>query len=400
VKVAYFDLSNGVSGDMVLAALVEAGAPVSILKKELKKLPLTGYAIRSAQIERMHLAATKIDVHVSAKVKRSDPRFSDIRKMLKGSSLSPSVKKKSLAIFERLGRAEAFVHGTTLNKVKFHEIGAVDSVIDIVGSVIAFDHLEIEEIYASAFYTGSGSVSMHHGTLPLPSPATAKLLEGYPVHFNVRPGEMTTPTGAAIITTLAKTIGASTSFNVRATGRGAGSMESCQMPNILRVFIGEKTGSSEADEVYVIETNIDDMPGEVYGIIFDRLFHAGALDVFASAITMKKSRPAYLLSVIAEAKDRARLEEMILRETSTFGVRSYPVMRRKLARAAKMVMTPFGKVRVKTGILNGRLIKAAPEYEDCRRIAESRRIPFIRVYMTALKGAERLFGTNRLTGQD
>ena len=387
VKVAYFDLSNGVSGDMILAALVEAGMPLAILKRELKKLPVSGYKLKCTQIERMHLAATKIDVVLSSRRGHKDRGFSEIQRVLKGSNLSDRVKKRSLAIFERLGRAEAFVHGTTLSKVRFHEIGATDSIIDIVGSVIAIEHMGIDEICASEFYTGSGSVSMHHGTMPLPSPATAKLLEGYPVHFNVRPGEMTTPTGAAIITSLAKSIGTKSSFIIEAVGRGAGSIKSDRMPNILRVFVGKKASSSEADEVYVIETNIDDMPGEVYGIIFERLFEAGALDVFASAITMKKSRPAYLLSVITEEKNLASLEEIILRETSTFGVRTYPVLRRKLARAHKVVTTSLGRIGVKIGMMDGKVIKSVPEYEDCRKLAQKHKVPFIKVYIDALKSA-------------
>ena len=389
MKIAYFDLSSGVSGDMILAALIDSGTPLGFLKKELKKLPVTGYRLKCSAVKRMQLEGQKLDVIVSSREGHSHRGFSDIKRIINGSKLSKHLKKNCLAVFERLARAEAFVHGTTFGRVKFHEVGAVDSIVDIAGTVIALDYLGVEKIYASAFSTGSGFVSVGHGKMPLPAPATARLLEGYPVRFNVRSGEMTTPTGAAIVTTLAKEVGGKPSFKLLATGKGAGTYESKELANILRIFIGKSRTNFESDEVFIIETNIDDMSGEVYGILFDRLFEAGALDVYAVPIIMKKSRPAYLLAVIAEERDRSILEEMILRETSTFGVRSYPVSRRKLRRDYKRVRTRLGTVRLKIGILDNEPIKMAPEYEDCRRLAEKHGIPFIDVYAMVLKAAGR-----------
>jgi len=388
LKIAYFDLSNGASGDMILAALIDAGAPLDFLKKQLKKLPVAGYRLKWGSVRRMQLEAKKLDVLVSLGEKHSHRGLSDIRRIISASKLSERVKKKSLAVFQKLARAEAFVHGTSPLRVKFHEVGAVDSIVDIVGAVIALDYLGVEKIYASAFSTGSGFVSVAHGRMALPAPATAKLLEGYPVRFNVRGGEMTTPTGAAIITTLADRVGGSPSFKVLVSGSGAGAYQSKELPNILRVFIGESRADFESDEVFVIETNIDDMSGEVYGVLFEELLKAGALDVYAIPVTMKKTRPAYLLSVIADEEKKPLLEEMILRETSTFGVRSYPVSRKKLGRDYKKAKTPLGTVRIKRGILNGKPVKMVPEYEDCRRLAEKHRVPFIDVYAMALKAAK------------
>jgi uncharacterized protein (TIGR00299 family) protein len=394
VKIAYFDLSGGVSGDMILGALVDAGVPLSLLRKELKKLPVTGYKLTSGTVKRKNLEARKVDVVISGTEKSAHRKFADVKRIIDRSTLLKPLKEKCLSIFGNLARAEAFAHGTTPGRVTFHEVGAVDAIVDVAGAVIALDALEVKRVYASAFSTGSGFVSTAHGRMPVPSPATAKLLEGHPVRCNVRRGEMTTPTGAAVITTLAAEIGAKPSFRLLKTGRGAGTHQSKELPNILRVLIGETADASESDEVFVIETNIDDMTGEVFGVLFDRLLEAGALDVCAVPVMMKKSRPAYLLSVIADETKKTALEKMILKETSTFGVRSWRVSRKKLHRSHKSVRTRLGKVRLKVGVMDGRAVKAIPEYEDCRKLSKKHGVPFIDVYTMAVRAAGALRETD------
>jgi uncharacterized protein (TIGR00299 family) protein len=374
---------------MILGALVDAGLDLAALENELKKLGLDGYELAAEPVKRHGIGGTKLNART---VSHSHARrhLSDIRAMIGGSSLSEPVKSGALAVFVRLAEAEARVHRVSAEEIHFHEVGALDAIIDIVGAAAGIELLGIDEVHCSRLTTGYGHVDCAHGRLPVPAPATAELIRGFPSQAGDVERELLTPTGAAILTTLSRSFGPRPCFRVTSTGYGAGALDLESQPNLLRVFLGEDGAGPEQDQVWVVETNLDDMPAQAIGFVSERLFQAGALDVFCAPVQMKKSRPAVLLTVIVDLEHLEAVETLLLEETTTFGVRRALADRRKLAREVVAVETAHGTVRVKLGRMGGRLVKASPEYEDCRRIAEETGLPFNRVYDLAAREAGRL----------
>ena len=364
MKICYFDAFSGISGDMTVGALVDAGADSGELVHLLDGLK-TGAEVRVEKTKRAGLAASKFIVKAEdAKKHRHLPH---ILQMIGHAELTEAARKNASAVFQRLAEAEASVHGVAIEKVHFHEVGAIDSICDIVGACAAFSLLGVDSIYCSAINVGSGTVQTEHGVLPVPAPATAALLKGLPVYSRGPAVELTTPTGAAIVAALGVGFGALPPMRIAATGYGAGDRDFPGQPNVLRVLIGEGTVASEATEVAVIEANIDDATPQILGYAMERLLEAGALDVTLAPILMKKNRPGTLLSVIARPADRERLCAVLLRETPTLGVRLYAAERRVKQRRFEEVIV-FGQC-VKIKIAEDGAF--APEYDDCRRLADA-----------------------------
>jgi|MudIll2142460700_1097286.scaffolds.fasta_scaffold10372_2 hypothetical protein len=386
MTIAYFDCFSGISGDMTLGALVDAGLPIDVLRQELAKLDLPGYTLSSEQVRRSGLAATKVHVVLDEK-EQPARRLADIQRIINSSSLSPVVKQKSLSIFQRLAEVEAKVHGTTPDKVHFHEVGAVDALVDIVGSIIGLEHLGVTEIIGSPVNVGAGTVHTAHGKLPVPAPATAGLLIGIPLYSSSITFELTTPTGAAIISTLASSFGPLPRMKIDRIAYGAGNKDLPGQPNVLRLMIGELATPYEEDTSVVIETNIDDMNPQLYDHLIELLMAKGAHDVYLTPIIMKKGRPAILLSALTDATHSDALLDTIFRETTSIGVRIQEVERKKLSREILTVETAYGKVRVKISKQGDEVMTVTPEYEDCRRIAEEKQVPLKDI----MEEAKRLF---------
>lgn len=339
-KIAYFDCFAGISGDMCLGALVDAGVNLSDIKKELKKLPIQNYSLKSEKVLRCGISATKVDVIIKkqSRVERqaSSVRWKDIEKVIKSSSLSEKIKQKGLHIFKKLFESEARVHGEQFYKVHLHELGGIDCLVDIFGTLIGLDILGIEKIYVSSINLGSGKVKTDHGMLPVPAPATAELLKGYPVYSSEIPFELTTPTGAAIISGMNADPYSLSKITIEKIGYGAGNKDIANMSNTLRILIGKEANAGESEGfVTVIETNIDDMNPQFYEYVMERLFKAGALDVFLENIIMKKGRPAVKLTVISEESDIDKLSSILFQETTTIGLRFYKAHRKTLDREIK-----------------------------------------------------------------
>ena len=374
MTIAYFDCFSGISGDMTLGALVDAGLPIEVLRSELAKLNLPGYTLSSEKVIRSGLSATK--VHVVLDEKEQPARhLADISRIINGSTLSPVAKQKSMAIFQRLAEVEAKVHGTTPDKVHFHEVGAVDAMVDIVGSVIGLEQLGITEIIGSPLNVGSGTVHTSHGKLPVPAPATAELLKGTPLYSSSITMELTTPTGAAIISTLAASFGPLPQMTMGRIAYGAGNKDIPGQPNVLRLMIGEPVSAYEEDTSIVIESNIDDMNPQVYGHLIDTLMARGAHDAYLTPIIMKKGRPAILLSVLTDKAKSTEMLDTIFRETTSIGVRIQEVGRKKLSREVREIETPYGKVRFKISKMGDEVLTFTPEYEDCKKIADEKQVP-------------------------
>jgi pyridinium-3,5-bisthiocarboxylic acid mononucleotide nickel chelatase len=374
MTIAYFDCFSGISGDMTLGALVDAGVNIDALRAELAKLDLDGYKITAEKVRRSGIAATKVNVIIDNK-EHEARHLSDILLKISRSPLSGTVKHSSEKIFTRLAEAEAKVHGTTIDKVHFHEVGAVDSIVDIVGSVIGLELLGISQIMTSTVNVGSGTVTTSHGLLPIPAPATAELLRGIPFYESSVKFELTTPTGAAIINTLGTSFGRLPAMSIDRIGYGAGDKDFTGMPNVLRIMIGEPAAAYEEDVSTLIETNIDDMNPQTCGYIIEKLMQQGAQDAYLAPIMMKKGRPAVLLSVLT---DRPRMDAVLntlFRETTSIGVRIQEVGRKKLSREIKEVHTIYGKINIKISRHGNEVLTATPEYEDCRKIAEEKKIP-------------------------
>ena len=382
MKVAYFDCFSGISGDMILGALIDLGMDINFLKKELKKIKIDEYTIQAKKILKKKNKAVKIDVITKSEENKSRA-LSDIIQLIGNSRLDEDVKEKSRKIFYRLGKAESKIHGVSINKIHFHEVGAVDAIIDIVGAVIGIKKLKIEKIYSSSLNVGKGFIKSEHGLLPIPAPATAELLKGIPVYNNKIEKELVTPTGAAIITTLADGFDDMPEIKIENIGYGAGTFD-LEQPNVLRIFLG-KIEDNKIDIINIIETNIDDMSPEYYDAIMEKLFENNALDVYLTNILMKKNRPTVKLTVLSEVKDTENLSRIILEETSTFGVRIYKANRKKIEREFRKIKTKYGIVKIKLGKLNGKIIKKYPEYEDCKRIAKREKIPIRKVYEEVIK---------------
>lgn len=389
MKIAYFDTIAGMSGDMTLGAFVSAGVPFDALDAELKKLNLGGFELQASHITRSGIVATKIDVIISEQPKYHR-HLKDINALIEGSSLSQTVKERAKKIFYEVAVAEAVVHRSTLEKIHFHEVGAIDSLVDIVGTSICIDFLGIQGIYSSPVRLGSGGfVNTQHGTMPVPTPATIEILKHYPTVLTDIPFELTTPTGAAIIKALSRGTLSLERLRIEAIGYGAGTKELDQVPNLLRVLVGELEPEMHADDIVSLETNIDNMNPELYPYIIEQLLAAGAHDAYMIPIIMKKGRPGILLSVLAERSKLDALSALLFRETTTLGIRIQPVERKKLPRNQRRVKTSLGEVSVKEIVRDGKVILAT-EFEECKRIALEKNLALIEVYKILEKELQEL----------
>lgn len=384
---AYFDCFSGISGDMLIGSLLDAGLDFSALQTELSKMQVDGYTLAVRKVSKQHLAASKFDVIDEGQ--KAYRHLRDLNEIVDGAGLSPAVRDKAKRIFSRIAAAEAKVHGMPAEKVHFHEIGAVDTIIDVVGALSGLELLGVRRVISSRLNVGCGSITFSHGKYPVPAPATAEILTGVPIYATEIEGELVTPTGAAIITELAESFGPMPTLAAGRIGYGAGDKDLAQ-PNVLRVFLSQAGIESdlERDEVCVIETNIDDMNPQLYETVFEKMLSAGALDVYTSNILMKKNRPAIRLSVLCRPQDQRRLTQLLLLETTSLGVRVRRENRQKLKRESLTVQTSLGEVRFKLAMLDGEEVKASPEYEDCKRIATATGLP-VRVVMDKVKSEFR-----------
>ena len=376
MNICYLDAFSGISGDMTVGALIDAGADATTLVQSLEALG-TGAKFEIEKTRRRGIAASKF--RVIGGDGKNHRHLKHILEIIAKSGISTRAKQNASAVFQRLGEAEAKVHDISIEKVHFHEVGAVDSICDIVGACIGFDLLDIDAVYSSAVNVGSGTVKTEHGVLPVPAPATSELLTGKPIYARGPSLELTTPTGAAIATTLAAEFGPLPPMRIVSTGYGAGDYDFPEHANVLRVLIGETSGAAESTTVAVLEANIDDSSPQVLGYAMERLFEAGALDVTLASVQMKKNRPGALLSVIARPEDREALARLIFEETSTLGLRIFSAERRVKARRSIEIATPHGTVRMKVAE-NGSF---APEYEDCRKLARESGVPLKQILAEA-----------------
>ncbi len=398
MTILYYDCFAGISGDMNLGALLDLGADEKLLRDELAKLPLEGYELVIQKDMRKGISGTRVDVltghekdhhhaghhhrHHHEKDHHAGHRsFADIKGMIGNSRLNDDVKQLSIKIFEKVAVAEAKIHNKTVEDIHFHEVGAVDSIVDIVGAAVCIRSLAPDRIMASTVELGSGSVICAHGTYPVPAPATAEILAGIPVRKGTVAFEATTPTGAAILAVCTDQFSDAFSLRIHKTGYGIGHKDG-ELPNVLRVHWCETAGDENPEVVTsgIIECNIDDMNPEYYDYVIDALFEAGAKDVFITPIIMKKSRPAVTLSILADPSAEPGIKEILLTETSTLGIRRYSVEKTMLQRKSDVLDTPYGRVRIKSAYYNQRKIKSKPEYEDCIRIAREHKIPLNQVY--------------------
>jgi uncharacterized protein (TIGR00299 family) protein len=433
----YLDLFSGISGDMFIGALIDLGLNTQRLEQELAKLRLDGYHLHATRSEKGSIAGTKFDVHLesdhehhhrhdgqshethshvhsaahvslhthahshphthsSGHTHEHNRTFSEIKQLILQSALSNWVKEKSIAVFQRIAIAEGKIHGLPPDQVHFHEVGAVDSIVDIVGACIGLELLDRPRLIASRVVEGNGWVDCAHGRFPIPAPATLAILgaRGIPVSQCNEPHELVTPTGAALLAELVESFGPMQDLVAKRIGFGLGTRENNTRPNVLRAILTEAAEGTrehdwETDTITVLETNLDDISSEILGNFVDTALSAGALDVFYAPIQMKKNRPGVRLSVLCAASDGDRFSEMILRQTSSFGVRRYSAERRKLAREFKKVQTPYGEVSIKLGRLDGRVIQAAPEFESCKQVAAATNLPLKEIYDAALRSLQK-----------
>lgn len=374
MKIAYFDCFSGISGDMIIGALLDLGVDFNFLKKELKKLDLKDYELAVKKEERNHLWGKKFVIKIKEK-NHQERHLNDIINLINNSRLSSFVKEKSISIFQNLANVEAKIHQTSSDKIHFHEVGAIDAIIDIVGSVIGIENLGIEGIYCSSINLGSGFIKCRHGILPVPAPATVHLLKNFLVYTSKIQFELTTPTGAAIISTLADPFVSYPLFKIKNSGFGIGETKIDDIPNLLRIIIGETEKKYQKDSIFIIKTNIDDMNPQIYDYLMEKLFENGALDVYITPIIMKKNRPAQELTILLEKEKQESIIEILFQETTTIGLRIYETERRKLFREIKSVNTNFGKMLVKEIKINEKQTKLIPEYEECKKIAQKKNIP-------------------------
>src|SRR5881296_915825 len=365
----YLDCFSGISGDMLLGALVDLGVEPAHLRSQLKKLRVSGYTLSAARVNRSGLAGTKVDVALTA-ARQPERRLKDIARIVQASRLSSEVRRRAMSAFETLVEAEARVHRVSRDKVHLHEVGAVDAIVDIVGAMIGLERLGWPRVVCSPLHVGRGMVTMEHGTFPVPGPATVEILKGKPCYATQVEGELVTPTGAALVATLAEAFGPMPPMRVRAIGYGAGTKQFDGHPNLLRAFLGDFLDEPVLREtVLVLETTIDDMNPQLYGHLMERLFAAGALEVFYTPIQMKKNRPGTKVTVICPEPKLEEVTTVVFRETTTIGFRYQPMGRIELARRIDTAKTPFGPIRMKVSVHNGQVVQATPEYEDCRRAA-------------------------------
>src|SRR6267142_2666822 len=389
MKLAYFDCFSGISGDMTLGALVDAGASLDPLREQLRGLEVPGWEISSEKVWKNGMSSTYVRVKTEDLSKHRS--LTAILEILEKSKLSPRVREQAAAIFCKLGEAEASVHDVPIEKIHFHEVGAVDAIVDIVGACIGFEALGIEEFACSPLNVGGGTAKMAHGVLPVPAPATAKLLQGKPTYSNGVQKELVTPTGAAIVATLCDSFGPQPPMTVSSIGYGAGTADLEGQPNVLRIMVGEAAEKAVAgfdEEIAVIEANLDDMNPQICGYFQEKALAAGALDVYTTPVQMKKNRPGILLTLLCRPQDTTALMDLVFAETTTFGARTYRAQRRTLPRESVNVHTQFGDVRVKVSRVNGHICRAAPEFEDCKKLAEEKHVPLHLVMEEAKRSFE------------
>jgi uncharacterized protein (TIGR00299 family) protein len=389
VKVVYFDCPSGASGDMILGALIDAGAPLQALRAELAKLGLPGFTLEARDVRRGAFRATKADVVLDEQVRHHHRQLRDILAILGASQLPPAVIAGAARIFSRLAEAEARVHGTGIEEVHFHDVGAVDAIVDVTGAVIALHLLGAEGVHISALPVGGGFVEGPHGRMPVPGPGAAELLRGFPVVDTGVRSELVTPTGAAILTTLASGSGRMPSMTVERIGYGAGTKDLPNTPNILRCFVGETTDAPSPETVAQLETTIDDMNPQLYEPLMDRLFEAGALDVFLTPVIMKRSRPATVLTALCPKDKVNDLSRVLFEESSTIGVRWTEVSRTRLDREILTITTDYGPLPFKVSRLNGRIVTVTPEFADIVRLAQSKSLPVREVLAQAHSAARK-----------
>ncbi|HUY13622.1 MAG TPA: nickel pincer cofactor biosynthesis protein LarC [Terriglobia bacterium] len=385
-KSAYLECSSGISGDMCLAALIDAGVSADGLLRELRKIPIGEFDFKVSRVSRSGITATHVEI--TSPEKQPERHLHHIEKILAASELPPTVREKAALIFRRLAEVEGAIHGKPPQSIHFHEVGAVDAVLDIAGACLGFEMLEIDELRCSALNVGSGRVQAAHGSLPVPAPATAELLKGAPVYSSGIEAELVTPTGAAIVTAFAKSFGPMPPLKVECIGYGAGTRDFPGHPNVVRLFLGESLMASEAaaggEIVSVIEADVDDMSPQLYGYLAERAFAVGALDVTCGSVQMKKNRLGLHISILCLPERAEALAALVFEQTTTIGLRIHEARRKTLAREWATVETPHGAVRMKVASCNGRVMNVAPEYEDCRRLAEEKAVPLKQVMVDAL----------------
>jgi len=376
MKIAYFDCFAGAGGDMILGALLDAGLSLETLKKELGRINLGHYEIYKKDVIKQGIGGTQAVINIDQQHhKHHHRRLSHIKEIIENSGLKEDVRQKGIKIFTRLAEAEARVHRTGIEDVHFHEVGAVDAVIDVMGAVIGLDELEIDKVVCSPIHAGCGTIECAHGILPVPAPATAELIKNIPVYSTGVKGELLTPTGAAILTTLASWFGSLPGMTIESIGYGAGTSER-NIPNLLRLMIGNSDyDAGEYDQVAVLETNIDDMNPQIYDYLIQKILDMGANDVFLTPVHMKKNRPGILLTLVCPVKDKKIFSDFILRETTAIGIRHRFESRIKALRKIEKIETKFGQIRVKIAEKSGEIINITPEYDDCRQAALENNIP-------------------------
>ena len=376
-RILYFDCFSGASGDMILGALIDAGLPVDELRQALGSLAIGEYAMTTERVDRAGIAATKFRIrepqhpHGGSTAGHSHPHrnLAAIKSLIDRCALSASGKARVISLFQRLGDTEAAIHQIPVDEVHLHEVGALDSIIDIVGSVFGLEWFGADQVSASPLNVGSGTVQCQHGTFPVPAPATAKLVEGVPIYSDGVPAELLTPTGALLVTGYASSYGTIPPMTIDTIGYGAGERNPAGVPNVLRLIVGESAASGSVERVVVIECEIDDMNPQIFGMLMDRLYAAGALEVFYVPIQMKKNRPGTLVTTVAPPERREAMSQVLFRETTTIGLRYQELMRERLNREEVQVETPMGPVRFKVASRAGRVVNVAPEFDDCARLA-------------------------------
>ena len=379
MKILYYDCFSGISGDMNLAAMIDLGLDKNFLLSELKKLKLSGYTIRFSKEQRSGITGTRVDVITDPSENQIHRNLSDIEKIIDTSDLNKQVKSLSKRIFQKLGKAEAHIHNKPISKIHFHEVGAIDSIIDIVGAAICYDYFQFDKIFASSVELGGGCIKASHGRLPVPAPATVEILKNIPTKIGGANFETTTPTGAAILSTLVNDFTDKIEMVIHKTGYGIGHKVT-ESPNLLRVYVGETDSVNNSDkqkesEACMIECNIDDMNPEWYDFIMEKLFDQGVQDVFFTPLMMKKNRPAIKISVLCSPDQMNKVKELLFTETTTLGLRSYKVDKTALERKLSKLTTDYGEVTIKSCYYQNKLLHSKPEYEDCKRIAKERNIP-------------------------
>lgn len=388
MRQAYLDGSSGISGDMFVGALLDAGFDAHRLLEELKKLPLGFYKLKRTRATRGGITGTRFEVEVAGD--QPHRNLSDIEAILGTPGLSEGVKDKALKIFRKLAEVEGKIHGKAAADIHFHEVGAVDAIIDIVGACVGMEALEISELVSSPLNVGGGRVEAEHGSLPVPAPAAAELLQGIPVYSSGVEGELVTPTGAAIVSTLAASFGPLPSFKIERIGYGVGAKEFPKHANAARLFLGERLEAVKAevskpgDElVSIIEANLDDMSPQLYGYLVDQALAVGALDVTCSSVQMKKNRPGLQVTILTTPEKADALAQLVFEQTTTIGLRIYEARRKVLEREHVEVETPYGKVRMKVAKREGKVMNAAPEFDDCQKLAAEKNVPLKQVMIAA-----------------